>query len=304
MVCSLSLSAKQYCEAEIRGLNHQHQAFLTCKSLGNDLYQIVFESTDAFQSFNQKGSNFYGTVDGVGGVRLADSLKVEGKVLTATFESALVPTYYVATLFFMYEDGEERFDLPIDADFSTTCEGGGDDPDKPEPAPLTPGTCSYKLTEVDKEYTENYGGGLAADYIPNGYTMTFTTKEYGVEVVVVFNDQIVGAANPRLFMLGDEFAEPMMQFDAATMTARYTITGVADGDQLLCLVKLAVPNKDIFTQRMPYEVGFNCDEEEPDLPDGLEQTRVDNTHKQFRNGQLIIYANGRAYNALGQQINQ
>ena len=132
----MTLHAATYCAETITSENSKHTAKITCSSLGGNQYQFIFVSTDAFSSYNV-GSNFYMNVNGVGGYHVSEHLTQTDNTLTATIESNVVPNIYVGVFFINYSDGEARFNIPTDADFSQTCSstdpgtggGGTSDPD-------------------------------------------------------------------------------------------------------------------------------------------------------------------------------
>ncbi len=127
----MTLHAATYCAETITSTNGKHTAKITCSSLGDNQYQFIFVSTDAFSSYNVGGSNFYMNVNGVGGYHVSEHLTQTGNTLTATIESNVVPTIYVGVFYLNYSDGEAQFNIPTDADFSQTCgtlEGGGTEP--------------------------------------------------------------------------------------------------------------------------------------------------------------------------------
>lgn len=117
----MTLHAATYCAETITSTNGKHTAKITCSSLGDNQYQFIFVSTDAFSSYNVGGSNFYMNVNGVGGYQVSAHLTQKGNTLTATIESNVVPNIYVGNFYLNYSDGEAQFNIPIDADFSQTC---------------------------------------------------------------------------------------------------------------------------------------------------------------------------------------
>ena len=127
----MTLHAATYCAETITSTNSKHTAKITCSSLGDNRYQFVFVSTDAFTSYNT-GSNFYMNVNGAGGYQVSAHLTQTGNTLTATIESNKVPDIYVGDFYVNYSSDEQaHFSIPTDADFSQTCstsEGGGTEP--------------------------------------------------------------------------------------------------------------------------------------------------------------------------------
>ena len=133
LLCASTASAATYCGETITSTNGNHTATITCSSLGNNSYQFVFESTDAFTGYNAAGSNFYMNVNGIGGYQVSNHLTQDGNKLSVEFTSTAVPNIYVGDFFVQYSDGETIFNIPTDADFSQVCSGG----DQTEPSVLT-----------------------------------------------------------------------------------------------------------------------------------------------------------------------
>ena len=133
LLCASTASAATYCGETITSNNGNHTATITCSSLGNNSYQFVFESTDAFTGYNAAGSNFYMNVNGTGGYQVSNHLTQDGNKLSVEFTSTAVPNIYVGDFFVQYSDGETIFKIPTDADFSQVCSGG----DQTEPSVLT-----------------------------------------------------------------------------------------------------------------------------------------------------------------------
>lgn len=126
-----AVSAATYCGETVTSTNGQHTAALTCSSLGNNMYQFVFESADEFTSYNAAGSNFYMEVNGVGGYHVSEHLQQDGNRLLVVVESSVAPKIYVGAFYVVYADGEAMYNIPTDADFSQTCGGTEVDTEKP-----------------------------------------------------------------------------------------------------------------------------------------------------------------------------
>ena len=303
-ISTTSISAATYCDALITSTQAVHTAQITCSSLGNNQYQFVFESTDAFIKYND-GSNFFMNVNGVGGYHASKKLTQNGNTLSVIIESNVAPTIYAGDFFVQYEDGEAWFKLPIDADFSQVCDGSDipDTPDTPDtPENLHEGTCSGTAKGVDTYYTEA-DPDHAITSLEKGFYWQVQTTTAGVNITVQFLDNLPSMASPYLFrfdqngvMMGGDIQ--MAGWDATTRTATHTLTGLVNGEQLVFLVKVALEaGKVLFTERVSYTVGENC-----------ETTNIDNVatntaaKKLIENGQMIIISNGIRYNALGMQI--
>lgn len=311
MLFSVStLSAATYCDALITSTQAVHTAQITCSSLGNNQYQFVFESTDAFIRYND-GSNFFMNVNGVGGYHASKNLTQNGNTLSVIIESNVVPTIYAGDFFVQYEDGEAWFKLPIDADFSQVCDGSDtpdtpDNPDTPDtpdtPEDLQEGACSGTAKGVDSYYTEA-DPDHAITSLEQGFYWQVQTTTAGVNITVQFLDNLPGMAAPYLFrfdqngvMMGGDIQ--MAGWDATTRTATHTLTGLANGEQLVFLVKVALEaGKVLFTERVSYTVGENC--ETTDIDNVATNTTA---KKVIQDGQIYIIHNGVRYNALGMQI--
>ena len=151
---AIALSAAEYCEELITSTNGKHTANITCSSLGNNQYQFIFESTDAFTGYNA-GSNFYMEVNGVGGTQVSQNLTQDGNKLSYTFESNVVPNIYVGAFFVNYADGEARFDIPTDEDFSVVCAPAAEDRVLPVMSSATFVSASDKSVVIAVEASDN-----------------------------------------------------------------------------------------------------------------------------------------------------
>lgn len=305
-----TLSAATYCDALITSTQAVHTAKITCSSLGGNRYQFVFVSTDAFVKYND-GSNFFMNVNGVGGYHASKNLTQNGDTLSVIIESNVAPTIYAGDFFVQYEDGEAWFKLPIDADFSQVCDGSDtpdtpDNPDTPDtpdtPEDLQEGACSGTAKGVDSYYTEA-DPDHAITSLEKGFYWQVQTTTAGVNITVQFLDNLPGMAAPYLFrfdqngvMMGSDIQ--MAGWDATTRTATHTLTGLANGEQLVFLVKVALEaGKVLFTERVSYTVGENC--ETTDIDNVATNTAA---KKVIQDGQIYIIHNGIRYNALGMQI--
>ena len=305
-----TLSAATYCDALITSTQAVHTAQITCSSLGGNRYQFVFVSTDAFVKYND-GSNFFMNVNGVGGYHASKNLTQNGDTLSVIIESNVAPTIYAGDFFVQYEDGEAWFKLPIDADFSQVCDGSNtpdtpDNPDTPDtpdtPEDLQEGACSGTAKGVDSYYTEA-DPDHAITSLEKGFYWQVQTTTAGVNITVQFLDNLPGMAAPYLFrfdqngvMMGGDIQ--MAGWDATTRTATHTLTGLANGEQLVFLVKVALEaGKVLFTERVSYTVGENC--ETTDIDNVATNTAA---KKVIQDGQIYIIHNGIRYNALGMQI--
>ena len=279
-ISTTSISAATYCDALITSTQAVHTAQITCSSLGNNQYQFLFESTDAFIKYND-GSNFFMNVNGVGGYHASKNLTQNGNTLSVIIESNVAPTIYAGDFYVQYEDGEAWFKLPTDADFSQVCDGSGTTPDTPDtpdtpntpdtPGDLQTGSCSGTSTGVDPFYT-NANPQFAVQSLEKGFNWTAETTASGVNIKVQFLDNLPGMASPYLFtfdvqgvLIGDPIQ--MSGWDNATRTATHTLTGLVNGQDLVFLVQVALEaGKILFTERILYTVGSDCNsasEEDP-----------------------------------------
>ena len=301
---AMTIGAATYCGALITSTQAVHTAHITCSSLGGNQYQFVFESTDAFKKYNN-GSNFFMNVNGEGGYHVSKNLVQDGNTLSVIIESNVVPTIYAGDFFVQYEDGEAWFKLPIDADFSQVCDGTStpDAPDTPDtPGNLQTGSCSGTSTGVDPFYT-NANPNHAVQSLDKGFNWKAETTTTGVNIMVQFLDNLPGMASPYLFtfdaqgvLLGDPIK--MSGWDAATRTATHTLTGLANGSDLVFLVQVALAEgKILFTDRIHYTVGEDCNDTALKQP-----VLIPTARKVIENGQIIIIHNGIRYNTLGAQI--
>ena len=276
LLTATSLSAAQYCDALITSTQAVHTAHITCSSLGGNQYQFVFESVDAFKKYNS-GSNFFMNVNGVGGFHVSKNLTQDGNTLSVIIESNVAPTIYAGDFFVQYEDGEAWFKLPIDADFSQVCDGTDtpDNPDTPDtpdtPGDLQTGSCSGTSTGVDPFYT-NADPQHAVQSLTQGFNWKAETTTTGVNITVQFLDNLPGMTSPYLFTFdaqGVLIGNPiqMSGWDNATRTATHTLTGLANGQDLVFLVQVALEaGKILFTERILYTVGSDCNSMSDDDP--------------------------------------
>lgn len=163
---AIALSAAEYCEELITSTNGKHTANITCSSLGNNQYQFIFESIDAFTGYNADGSNFYMEVNGVGGTQVSKNLTQDGNKLSYTFESNVVPNIYVGDFYVNYADGEAQFNIPTDEDFSVVCAPAAEDTEAPVMTSATFVSASDKSVVIAVEATDNVK--VASYLVKNG----------------------------------------------------------------------------------------------------------------------------------------
>ena len=166
-------------------------------------------------------------------------------------------------------------------------------------------SCSGASKNVDAHYS-TADPDHAVQSLEKGFTWKAETTAAGVVLTVQFLDSYVGMAAPDLFLfdangvlIGNPI--PMTGWDAPTQTATHTLTGKSNGEEIVFLVKVAAAEGVvIFTERMRYTVGTNC---ETTAVETVTSTPK-NTHcqKVVENGQIVIIRDGVRYNALGTQI--
>ena len=164
----MTVSATQYCGTEITSTNGAQTASYTCSSLGNNQYQIIFESTNAFDSF--KESNFWVTISGIN-TSVPGNFVQSGNKLSYVFTSTTTPDIYVATFYVVYSGVEHTFNLPTDEDFTQVCgdSGGsgdsGDSGESNEPVYPTPPASSG----IDWSTTYNWVDHVSYSSYENQY---------------------------------------------------------------------------------------------------------------------------------------
>lgn len=231
-------------------------------------------------------------IQGAGVLLHLSAFTAQETTVTITYGANLTCTFWV-----YYVDGTtDGSDTPDTPDIP-------DNPDTPDtPEDLQEGACSGTAKGVDTYYTEA-DPEHAVTSLEQGFYWQVQTTTTGVNITVQFLDNLPGMASPYLFrfdqngvMMGGDIQ--MAGWDAATRTATHTLTGLANGEQLVFLVKVALEaGKVLFTERVSYTVGENC--ETTDMDNVATNTAA---KKLIENGQMIIISNGIRYNALGMQI--
>lgn len=176
LLCAWTASAATYCGEVITSTNGKHTAAITCSSLGDNHYQFIFESADAFTSYNAAGSNFYMNVNGVGGYHVSEHLTQEGNKLAVEIESTVAPNIYAGAFFVVYADGEAQFNIPTDADFSQKCAGGDE----------------RKASDLILTAPENTTLALETG---DTYTITYTTSSKGAVTYESSNAAVATVSN-------------------------------------------------------------------------------------------------------------
>ncbi|MEI8084608.1 MAG: T9SS type A sorting domain-containing protein [Paludibacter sp.] len=125
VILSLStLSAVDYCNSEVHSTRVDFQtAYISCQSLGGNVYEFKFETINPVVSWNATGSNFYSEVNGIGGTQVSNNLvkSADSKTLTWTVSSTIKPNIYVGVFFVTFSDGEHQFNIPTDENFAAVC---------------------------------------------------------------------------------------------------------------------------------------------------------------------------------------
>ena len=166
------------------------------------------------------------------------------------------------------------------------------------------GSCSGKSKGVDEYYTSNNAAAATSADLTNGYQWTVATRQSGnVDIELEFLDYLPGIAAPQLFLFKNEGGNEVLDGDPIPMrwmglTASYTLENQTTGTELVFLVQVAYEMHVLFTERIRYTVGNNCQEDT-----ALEQPSVTTTaRKVIEIGQIYIIHNGIRYNDLGAQI--
>ncbi|HPG55736.1 MAG TPA: hypothetical protein PK641_04985, partial [Candidatus Enterocola sp.] len=110
-----NLAATTYCDTPITSLSGNKSATVSCESLGSNQYRFTLVSDESFTSATNKN---VGCNPGPVNIGAILSVQADNKTLTGEFTCTGAPTLYVATIFINYSSGEERFDIPLDAEFS------------------------------------------------------------------------------------------------------------------------------------------------------------------------------------------
>ena len=165
------------------------------------------------------------------------------------------------------------------------------------------GSCSGRSKGVDEYYTSNNAAAATSADLTNGYQWTVATRQSGkVEIELEFLDYLPGIAAPQLFLFKNEGGNEVLNGDPIPMrwmglTASHTLENQTNGTELVFLVQVAYEMHVLFTERIRYVVGENCQET------ALEQPTITTTaRKVIENGQIYIIHNGIRYNILGSQI--
>ena len=165
------------------------------------------------------------------------------------------------------------------------------------------GSCSGTSTGVDEYYTSNNAAAATSAALTNGYQWTVATRQSGkVEIEMEFLDYLPGIAAPQLFLFKNEGGNEVLNGDPIPMrwmglTASHVLENQTNGTELVFLVQVAYEMHVLFTERIRYVVGENCQET------ALEQPTITTTaRKVIENGQIYIIHNGIRYNILGSQI--
>ena len=166
------------------------------------------------------------------------------------------------------------------------------------------GSCSGKSKGVDEYYTSNNAAAATSADLTNGYQWTVATRQSGnVDIELEFLDYLPGITAPQLFLFKNEGGNEVLDGDPIPMrwmglTASYTLENQTTGTELVFLVQVAYEMHVLFTERIRYTVGDNCQEDT-----ALEQPSVQTKpRKVIEDGQIYIIHNGIRYNALGVQI--
>lgn len=178
-------------------------------------------------------------------------------------------------------------------------------------------TCSGESKAVDDYYTKNSPAASGSDVFTNGYTWMCQTQENNdVKIEVSFLDFFPGMAAPQLFLFKNEGGNEVLNGDPVAMNwlgtkALYTLKNQTKDTQLRFLVQIAYELHILFTERITYTVGQNCDGQNPNPnpnPEGdkeaVESVRADiaPATKVLINGQLYLVRDGVYYTTTGQVL--
>jgi len=175
----INVSAIDYCNFEITS-NRGTKAYITCHSLGGNLYEFKFETLTAITDWNKTGSNFYAEVNGIGGTQVSNNLvKTGDKLLTWTVSSTPKPNFYVGAFFVILGDGEHRFDIPTNEDFAAVCSTTEEDTEAPASFTASAGNITFSSVELLLNGTDN--SGIVIYDITYGGTTVSTSSNSGIE---------------------------------------------------------------------------------------------------------------------------
>lgn len=174
-------------------------------------------------------------------------------------------------------------------------------------------TCSGDSKAVDDYYTKNSAAASGADVFTNGYTWMCQTQENNdVKIEVSFLDFFPGMAAPQLFLFHNVGGNEVLNGDPIPMNwlgtkALYTLKNQTPDTQLRFLVQIAYELHILFTERITYTVGQNCEGQNPDPEGDKEAVESVNANiapatKVLINGQLLLYRNGTYYTTTGQTL--
>lgn len=156
ILSSSVLLATDYCSYEITSTRGK-TAYVTCQSLGSDVYEFKFQALEEIVSWNATGSNFYAEVSGVGGTQVSNNLvqSSDKMSLTWTVTSNPKPNFYVAAFYVNFADGEHQFNIPTDENFAAVCGAPVEDTEAPASFTATAGNITSGSVELLLSATDN-----------------------------------------------------------------------------------------------------------------------------------------------------
>ena len=151
----------------------------TCKKVSGTTYQMVLDFTNAVSSISNAN---IGSNPGPVTISATPVFTNSNKTLTYTFTSTSTPTLFVATIFVIISGTEVRWDLPLDANFATTC----------LTAPVLTTTAATNVANstatMNGNISSNGGSSLTSYGFYYSTTNGFTPPGTGTQVVIATTD--------------------------------------------------------------------------------------------------------------------
>lgn len=174
-------------------------------------------------------------------------------------------------------------------------------------------TCSGTSTGTDEYYTLNNPSASGSEVFTNGYQWTCKTMaDNNVRIEVEFLDFFPGMAAPQLYLFHDVEGNEVLDGNPIAMNwlgtkAFYTLKDQPDEKEIRFLVQIAYEMHVIYTERLTYTVGQNCEEDDPtpgeDDDEAIDQVQATSSAvKRIVNGQLVLTVGEQTYSILGQQL--
>ena len=216
LLCTMSLSAKQYCREVL--ISGDNQIQLTCQKVSEGNYQIIIEG----ENLQGMGGSFL-NVNGVGGYDIKTNMIVadDKKSLTFNIASTSDPSFY--TPLYVLMPGEVNFGDITDIEWGT-CEMG--ETPKPE-EPIEP---EEPETPEEPEFVSSCSGDKGhfapADAVKRfHYEISYSNGDV-IFTATALNDKILDFAEIQITNVGN-YAMPI-----ADGVATYTLSGRTIGEKL------------------------------------------------------------------------